>query len=161
MYPTICVSAIGLREIGFAALFESVIAETDKLENGCPRLSLVGGTNIPERNQFGMGIARQSDAAAGNELSLDTKKNIGDCFLHLADLPTFALDRLSRYEHLLWRQARQIVVTLKSLQHYRRPPRPSPFHSRPAAAIPMNSSDGSRESILQNPKRPVILTEGG
>jgi hypothetical protein len=114
------------------ALFESVIAETDKLENGCPRLSLVGGTNIPERNQFGMGIARQSDAAAGNELSLDTKKNIGDCFLHLADLPTFALDRLSRYEHLLWRQARQIVVTLKSLQHYRRPPRlsPLPFSSR-------------------------------
>jgi hypothetical protein len=114
------------------ALFESVIAETDKLESGCPRLTLVRGANIPERNQLGMGIARQSDAAAGNELSLDTKKNIGDCFLHLAELPTFPLDRVSRYEHLLWRQARQIVVTLKSLQYYRRPPRPSPlpFSSR-------------------------------
>ena len=33
----------------------------------------------------------------------------------LAPLPTFALDRLSRYEHLLWRQARQIVFTLETL----------------------------------------------
>ena len=30
-------------------------------------------------------------------------------------MPTFALDRLSRYEHLLWRQARQIVFTLETL----------------------------------------------
>ena len=114
------------------ALFESVIAGTDKLKNGCPRLTLVGEANIPEQNQLGMGIARQPDAAAIDMLSLDTKKNIGDCFLHLAELPTFALDRLSRYEHLLWRQARQIVVTLKSPQYYRRPPRPShrPFSSR-------------------------------
>jgi len=37
-------------------------------------------------------------------------------FLRLAALPTFALDRLSRYEHLLWRQARQIVFTLESLR---------------------------------------------
>jgi hypothetical protein len=114
------------------ALFESMIAGTDKLENGCPRLTLVGGANIPEQNQLGMGIARQPDTAAIDKLSLDTKKNIGDCFLHLAELPTFALDRLSRYEHLLWRQARQIVITLKSPQYYRRPPRrsPRPFSSR-------------------------------
>jgi hypothetical protein len=36
--------------------------------------------------------------------------------LRLADLPTSALDRLSRYEHMLWRQARQIVFTLESLR---------------------------------------------
>jgi hypothetical protein len=50
------------------------------------------------------------------------KKDIADGFLRLAALPTFALDRLSRYEHLLWRQARQIIFTLESLR--RRKPQP-------------------------------------
>ena len=105
------------------ALFESVTTEPGKLENGCSRLALVGGVNLPEQNQLGARAARQSDAAAANEVSPNLKKDIGDCFLHLAALPTFALDRLSRYEHLLWRQARQIVFTLESLR--RRKPQPS------------------------------------
>jgi hypothetical protein len=47
-------------------------------------------------------------------------------------LPTFALDRLSRYERLLWRQARQIVFTLESLRRRKRQPtRPAfPFSFR-------------------------------
>jgi hypothetical protein len=109
------------------ALFESVTTEPGKLENGCSRLALVGGVNLPEQNQLGMGIARQSDAVEGNELRLDTKKGIGDCFLHLAAQPTFALDRLSRYEHLLWRQARQIVFALESLRRRKSQPRRSTF----------------------------------
>jgi hypothetical protein len=64
---------------------------------------------------------------AGNELDCDTKKDIGDCFLRLAALPTFALDRLSRYEHLLWRQARQIVFTLESLRRCKSKPARSTF----------------------------------
>jgi hypothetical protein len=44
----------------------------------------------------------------------NTKSDTANCFLRLAAQPTFALDRLSRYEHLLWRQARQIVFTLES-----------------------------------------------
>src|ERR1700686_851452 len=55
-------------------LFEAVIAEPRNLEDSRQRLALVGGANLPERNQLGMGIARQSDAVEGNELSLDTKK---------------------------------------------------------------------------------------
>jgi hypothetical protein len=112
------------------ALFEAVTAEPGKLENGCSRLTVVGGVDLPEQNQLGMGAAaRQSDAAAAkaNELSLNTKKDIGDCFLRLAELPTFPLDRLSRYEHLLWRQARQIVFTLESLRRRKRPPSRSTF----------------------------------
>jgi Rad52/22 family double-strand break repair protein len=38
-----------------------------------------------------------------------------------------SLDRLSRYEHVLWRQARQIVFTLESLRYRRRQPRRSTF----------------------------------
>jgi hypothetical protein len=37
------------------------------------------------------------------------------CFLRLANLPNFALDRLSRYEATLWRQARQILLALDAL----------------------------------------------
>ena len=103
------------------ALFESVIAEPGKLENGCPRLTLVGGANLPEQNQLDERAARQSDAAS-KRTSLNPNKDIGDCFLRLAELPTFALDRLSRYEHLLWRQSRQIVFTLESLRRRKRAP---------------------------------------
>ena len=37
------------------------------------------------------------------------------------------LDRLSRYEHVLWRQARQIVFTLESLRRRKRQPIRSSF----------------------------------
>jgi hypothetical protein len=37
------------------------------------------------------------------------------CFLRLANLPNFALDRLSRYEATLWHQARQILFALDAL----------------------------------------------
>ncbi len=38
------------------------------------------------------------------------------CFLRLANLPNFALDRLSRYEATLWRQARRIIYALETLE---------------------------------------------
>jgi len=41
--------------------------------------------------------------------------NIARCFLRLANLPNFALDRLSRYEARLWRQAGQILFALDAL----------------------------------------------
>jgi hypothetical protein len=37
------------------------------------------------------------------------------CFLRLANLPNFTLDRLSRYEATLWRQTDQILFALESL----------------------------------------------
>jgi hypothetical protein len=37
------------------------------------------------------------------------------CFLRLAHLPSFALDRLSRYESTLWRQAGRILYALETL----------------------------------------------
>jgi hypothetical protein len=45
---------------------------------------------------------------------------LAHCFWHLANLPTSALDRLSRYEYRLWRQAAQILVALDHL-HRREP----------------------------------------
>ena len=37
------------------------------------------------------------------------------CFLRLANLPNFALDRLSRYEATFWRQLRQTLFALDAL----------------------------------------------
>jgi hypothetical protein len=37
------------------------------------------------------------------------------CFLRLCNLPNFALDRLSRYEAVLWRQVGQILLALDNL----------------------------------------------
>jgi hypothetical protein len=102
------------------ALFESVTADPDKVEHPHSRPTLAEAANLPDRNQLHVVAPRQSDADAANEISLNAKTDIGDCFLRLAELPTFALDRLSRYEHLLWRQARQILFTLESLRRRKR-----------------------------------------
>jgi hypothetical protein len=48
------------------------------------------------------------------------RTDIAEGYLHLAALPTFPLDRLSRYEHTLWRQARHLVLTLEYLRRRNR-----------------------------------------
>jgi hypothetical protein len=108
------------------ALFESVTEDSRKHEHRLSHENLGGAADLTERNRLLLGAIQDSDAAV-NELSSDSKKDIADCFLRLADLPTSALDRLSRYEHMLWRQARQIVFTLESLRRRKRQPSCSTF----------------------------------
>jgi hypothetical protein len=50
-------------------------------------------------------------------------RDIAQCFLRMLDLPGGAFPLLTRYEHTLWRQARQLVLTLESLRrrHYAKP----------------------------------------
>ena len=45
----------------------------------------------------------------------DNTVEFARCFLRLANLPNFVLDRLSRYEATLWRQARRILLALDAL----------------------------------------------
>jgi len=47
--------------------------------------------------------------------TLDPCVELARCFLRLANLPNFALDRLSRYETTLWRQVGQIIFALDAL----------------------------------------------
>jgi hypothetical protein len=52
----------------------------------------------------------------GLKLNVDTGDQSSDVtrsFLRLTNLPTYPLDRLSRYEASLWRQACQVLVTLR------------------------------------------------
>lgn len=79
-------------------------------------------------------------------LTFDPKNAIADGFSRLAALPTFPLDRLSRYEYLLWRQARQIISTLELLRWRKREPRrirfPFPFRGRHESCV----ADGTCEN---------------
>ena len=51
----------------------------------------------------------------GGSHNLEPPTEIARCLLRLANLPSAALDRLSRYEVGLWRQVRQILFTLDAL----------------------------------------------
>ena len=44
------------------------------------------------------------------------KRHLSQTFVRLTEMPTCPMNRLNRYEYTLWRQARQIVMTLKSLR---------------------------------------------
>jgi hypothetical protein len=63
----------------------------------------------------------------GNEAEVPALE-FARCFLRLANLPNFALDRLSRYEATLWRQAKQILYALEVLD--RRKPQERNRHLR-------------------------------
>src|SRR5947207_668682 len=47
-------------------------------------------------------------------------RDLAQCYLRLANLPSYPLDRLSRYEAALWRQARQTMFALHALHRRRR-----------------------------------------
>jgi hypothetical protein len=108
------------------ALFESVTSEsrTHDFRPSCEAPAKPADLAGPNRLLL-VGVALEPDTPA--EQRLHSKTDIADGFLRLAALPTFALDRLSRYEHLLWRQARQLVFTLESLRRRKRQPSRSSF----------------------------------
>src|SRR2546423_4307274 len=59
--------------------------------------------------------ARKSTGPSGPEL-VDPAVHFASCFLRLANLPSYALDRLSGYEAILWRQVSQILFALDALE---------------------------------------------
>ena len=56
-----------------------------------------------------------SSGSSSVEPAADPTADLARCFLRLANLPNFALDRLSRYEAIIWRQAGQILFALDAL----------------------------------------------
>jgi hypothetical protein len=51
-----------------------------------------------------------------NVSEIKSANSLAQCFLRLANLSNFALDRLSRYEATLWRQAGRILLALDALE---------------------------------------------
>jgi hypothetical protein len=74
----------------------------------------------PDRASHGITNGAEARPSFGPR-SVDPTANLARCFLRLAHLPSYPLDRLSRYEAILWRQAGQILLALDALD--RRKPR--------------------------------------
>ena len=68
--------------------------------------------------QFSVLNKSEADVFCGWQVGqppVDPATNLARCFSRLADLPSYPLDRLSRYEAILWRQASQILFALNAL----------------------------------------------
>ena len=82
--------------------------------------------------------SRAASSSAPN--SADPSADLASCFLGLANLPSHALDRLSRYEAILWRQTRQTVFALDALGRRRPQDRGRHFHFRNRHHDPLTST---------------------
>ena len=58
-------------------------------------------------------LLRRADS--DRNVKADNTVEFARCFLRLANLPNFALDRLSRYEATLWRHAGRVLIALDAL----------------------------------------------
>jgi len=70
------------------------------------------------RHRTGITNATEAGQSAESNLvasAVDRPVELTRCFLRLANLPNFALDRLNRCEATLWRQAGQILFALDAL----------------------------------------------
>jgi hypothetical protein len=73
-----------------------------------------------DRNQASHGITNATEAVSDSQPNppgptIDPTIELARCFLRLANLPNFAVDRLSRYEAILLRQAGHILLALDGL----------------------------------------------
>ena len=102
----------GLFEIEARHLLETREAPRD-LDRMIQHLS---GLTDPDRTSAADRTNTMQTSATFGE-SADDPSDLTHCFLRLANLPTFPLDRLSRYEVSLWRQAGQTIFALNALAH--------------------------------------------
>ena len=73
-------------------------------------ISLDAGAQLQEHNNSGV------EGSVSVTVSEGDSDEITCAFLRLSNLPTYPLDRLSRYEATLWRQACQILFALQFLE---------------------------------------------
>jgi hypothetical protein len=83
---------------GFARVVYPLFGDRD-----LPSYAITNATTVPSSGPKTVGPV------------LDTTVELARCFLRLANLPNLALDRLSRYEATLWRQAGRILCALDAL----------------------------------------------
>ena len=87
-------------------------------------------------------ITSGTEARPSSELKpVDPATDLARCFLRLANLPNFALDRLSRYEATLWRQAGQILFALDALDRRKPQDRRRRFRIGSRQDLPVDGRD--------------------
>jgi len=83
---------------------------------GAPQTTIDGSCRNDVSSEGAMGRIEDGPIDAGSHLSQNAADPFDDltgAFVRLCKLPTSPLDRLSRYEAALWRQACQILLTLQ------------------------------------------------
>ena len=95
-----------------------------------------------ESDQASHGITTGTNTVPGpGPEPVDPAANLARCFLRLANLPSCALDRLSRYEAILWRQVSQILFALDVLDRRKPQDRGYRFRVRSRQELPANGHD--------------------
>jgi hypothetical protein len=85
----------------------------------CGRFGQVDSIDA-EPDRASHAITNGTDARPNSRpTSIDPATDLARCFLRLANLPSYPLDRISRYEAILWRQAGQILFALDALDRRR------------------------------------------
>jgi hypothetical protein len=85
--------------------------------------------------EAGAQLQEHNDGSASGTVSDRESDEITCAFLRLSNLPTYPLDRLSRYEATLWRQACQILFALQFLER-RKPWKRMTSHTRTVPNLP-------------------------
>ena len=90
--------------------------EAHQLLAGSQNVIREAGSNGCSANDAQHNGVNQPAALVESEIKADPESvEFARCFLRLANLPNFALDRLSRYEAILCRQASRILFALNAL----------------------------------------------
>ena len=94
----------------------------------------------PDRASLGTTNGTQALPSSRRQC-VDPAIHLARCFLRLTNLPSYPLDRLSRYEAVLWRQAGQILLALESLDRHKPQNRRSRFRFSTRQVLPINERD--------------------
>ena len=86
-----------------------------------------------DRRAASYGVANAIEIRSASDLAsaqgrIAPDVELARCFVRLCNLPNYALDRLSRYEAMLWRQAGQILLALENLDRRKPQERIRRFH---------------------------------
>ncbi len=95
-----------------SALFEAMAGDRPSPASSDPAIGKVIAISSHRAN------CAVSETRYSGENALDefvcAPEDLAKAFVRLTAHGTFPLDRLSRYEHMLWRQARQLICTLRN-----------------------------------------------
>jgi hypothetical protein len=95
-----------------SALFEAMAGERPSPASSDSAVGKVIAIASRRANHAGSETRYSGENALGEFIC--APGDLAKAFIRLTAHGTFPLDRLSRYEHMLWRQARQLICTLRN-----------------------------------------------
>ena len=101
---------------------------------------LIPSMLTPIEHRTGISNGTEAGPSSGPQ-SVDPATDLARCFLRLANLPSYPLDRLSRYEAIPWRQAGQILFALDALDRRKPQERRRRFRIRSRQDPPADGCD--------------------